>query len=170
MSLETRIRPETAADIDAIRNATDLAFRDMPYASGTEADIVNRLRDQGALSLSLVATIDDEVVGHVAFSPAKAADASQPWFTLGPVSVVPERQRQGIGSALMKRGLEILRKQQALGCILTGNPDYYRRFGFEVSPENSVAEEYAEFFMVKRLANINPTGAIAFHAAFGEDG
>ena len=164
------IRDETSSDVGAIHQVTDLAFRDMPYASGTEAEIVDRLRAAGALSVSLVATIDDEVVGHVAFSPAQAIDGTQPWFTLGPISVLPDYQRQGIGSALIERGLAMLEEQGALGCILTGNPEYYARFGFEVSPQHSPDEDYAEFFMIKCLADVMPSGAIAFHEAFDEGG
>ena len=163
------IRDETSDDIDAIRELTDVAFRDMSYASGTEAEIVDRLRMADALSVSLVATVGDEVVGHVAFSPAMAADGTHPWFTLGPVSVLPEHQRQGIGSALIEKGLDRLREQGALGCILTGNPDYYRRFGFEVSPQNSPEKDYAEFFMIVRFEDVTPSGAITFHEAFDEE-
>lgn len=167
MSVE--IRAETSDDVDTIRELTDLAFRDMPYASGTEAEIVDRLRAAAALSLSLVATIGDEIVGQVTFSPAAASDGTQPWFTLGPVSVTPAYQRQGIGSTLIEQGLAMLRERGALGCILVGNPDYYRRFGFEVSPENSPQEDYAEFFMITTFSDTVPSGKFAFHAAFDED-
>lgn len=167
--MPVQIRAESSHDVDAIHTLTDLAFRDMDYASGTEAEIVDRLRDAGALSVSLVATVNDEVIGHVAFSPATVADATHPWFTLGPVSVRPDHQRQGVGSALIEQGLAILHKRGALGCILTGNPDYYRRFGFEVSPENSPQEEYEAFFMVKTFSGSAPGGKFAFHEAFGED-
>ena len=163
------IRDETSSDVGAIHQVTDLAFRGMPYASGTEAEIVDRLRAADALTVSLVATVDDELVGHVAFSPAKAVDGTQPWFTLGPVSVLPEYQRRGIGSALIERGLAMLREQGALGCILTGNPEYYSRFGFEVSPGNSPEKDYAEFFMIKPFADVMPSGPIAFHEAFDEE-
>lgn len=166
-AMTVEIRDEAAADKNAIYNVTKRAFRDMDYAGGDEQDIVNRLRDQGALSVSLVAVKDGILVGHVAFSPAGSADSTGPWFTLGPVSVLPAEQRRGIGSALIERGLADLRDQGAAGCILTGNPDYYRRFGFEVSPDNSPDSAYEDFFMILPFSAVRPVGRMSFHAAFG---
>ncbi len=160
------LRAETAQDIPTIRAVTAAAFRDAPHASGTEADIVDALRDAGALSLSLLALDGDDVVGHVAFSAAEARDGSGPWFTLGPVSVLPARQRGGIGSALIRHGIDTLRRDGAAGCILVGDPGYYRRFGFEPSPGNSPSEEYAQYFMILPFAALAPAGPFAFHAAF----
>ncbi len=164
--MATAIRKENPADQSAIYSVTEIAFRDMPYADGTEQDIVNRLRSVGALHLSLVAELDDQVIGHVAFSPARADDGSKPWFALGPVSVLPQHQRQGIGSALINAGLTELDREGALGCILVGNPDYYRRFGFEVSSANAPDDETAPYFMIKRFADSVPSGVFRFHEAF----
>ncbi len=141
----------------------------MPYAGGDEQDIVDRLRSVDALTVSLVAVVDDELVGHVAFSPAKSADATGPWFTLGPVSVLPGHQRSGIGSALIRAGLARIEAAGAAGCILTGNPDYYRRFGFELSPANAPQQDYAEFFMIRSFTLARPKGALRFHRAFYGD-
>jgi putative acetyltransferase len=163
------IRPEDTSDIATIRAITISAFRDRPYAGGDEQDVIDRLRSASALSVSLVAVIEQEILGHIAFSPAQLSDASQPWFALGPVSVLPTHQGQGIGSAMIERGLGELRKRDALGCILTGNPQYYRRFGFELSPQNVPANESAEYFMLKLLAAVHPSGKFAFHRAFYED-
>ena len=140
----------------------------MPYAGGDEQDIIDRLRSAGALTVSLVATRDSEVIGHVAFSPARASDKSQLWFTLGPVSVLPAHQDQGIGSALIRAGLKRINELGALGCILVGNPEYYRRFGFELAPENAPQEDYKNFFMIKRFSSLQPSDAIYFHEAFFE--
>jgi putative acetyltransferase len=168
MSIE--IREETASDIAAIRTIVEIAFRDMPYADGDEQDVVDRLRSARALSLSLVATIDEEIVGHIAFSPAaQIGDASQLWFALGPVAVLPEHQRRGIGSELIMKGLAEIHVRRALGCILTGNPEYYRRFGFELSPKHVPDNEPAEFFMLKLFTATNPASAFRFHAAFYGD-
>ncbi len=163
-----RLREETAPDIPAIHAITAAAFRDAPHASGTEAAIVDALRDAGALSLSLVALDDEEFVGHVAFSIARAEDGSGPWFTLGPVSVKPDRQRGGIGSQLIRQGIDTLRQKGAAGCILVGDPGYYRRFGFEPAPDNSPSHEYAQYFMILPFTPDLPAGAIAFHPAFDE--
>ena len=163
------IRSERPADHAAIRRVTELAFRGKPYAGGDEQDVIDRLRAAGALTLSLVASVDAEIVGHCAFSPADAPDPSQPWFALGPVSVLPAFQHQGIGAALIEHGLSTIRSQGALGCILTGNPNYYRRFGFRVAPQNAPDNEPAEFFMIKIFAGDEPSGAFRFHQAFYGD-
>lgn len=160
------IRDEVDTDAAAIYDVTERAFRDMPYAGGDEQDIVDRLRAAGGLSVSLVVVIDGEIVGHAAFSPAKSSDGSGPWFTLGPVSVSPGHQRKGIGSKLIESGLARIEAMGAQGCVLTGNPDYYRRFGFAVSPSNSPGKDYEDFFMIKQFAGEPPAGALAFHEAF----
>jgi len=164
------IRAEGDSDFEVIRAITEVAFREMPYAGGDEQDVIDRLRAAGALSLSLVATIEEEVVGHVAFSPALAGDHSQPWFALGPVSVRPDLQRQGIGSNLIESGLAQIENHGALGCILTGNPAYYQKFGFVLSPENAPPTEPKQFFMLKLLKARRAEGTFQFHAAFyGDD-
>lgn len=161
-----QIRTERDCDVDVICSITERAFRDMPYAGGDEQDVIDRLRSANVLTLSLVAVLNTEVVGHIAFSPAKAGDGSYPWYALGPVSVVPEHQREGIGSALIKDGLAQLRDLDALGCILTGNPLYYQKFGFELAPDNTPRNESEQFFMVKQLSDTVPQGRFAFHGAF----
>ena len=103
------LRDETPADIDAIRALTEEAFRTAPHADGTEHVIVDRLRAAGALTLSLVAEIDGAVAGHVAFSPVTLSDGSAGWYGLGPISVEPARQGEGIGSALVRAGLDRLK-------------------------------------------------------------
>ena len=166
--MNLKIREEAAGDIEAIYEVTRSAFASRPYAAGDEQDLVNSLRDQGALSQSLVAEDDGVIVGQITFSPAQLADGSEPWVALGPVSVVPERQGEGIGALLIERGLEWARGQGALGCILTGNPAYYERFGFVLAPDNAAEEEPAEYFQLKLLADVQPVGRFSFHPAFYE--
>jgi len=89
------------------------------------------MKIRGNLTLSLVAVMADEIIGHVAFSPATIGNESEGWYALGPISVTPGRQRKGVGSALIKEGLNWLKAHDAKGCVLTGNPDYYGRFGFQ---------------------------------------
>jgi putative acetyltransferase len=98
------IRNEKEPDIKAIHDVTVAAFKEHPYCHQTEQFIVNALRVAGALPLSLVVEVDGKVVGHVAFSPVTISDGSEGWYGLGPVSVLPELQRQGIGKALIKEG------------------------------------------------------------------
>lgn len=160
------IREEQNADHHAIHTLTELAFRGRPYAGGDEQDVIVRLRNTEDLTLSLVAEIDSQVVGQITFSPVMVADHSHPWFALGPVSVLPEFQGRGIGSKLINLGLSRMVDVGALGCILTGNPIYYQRFGFELCPENCPTEEPAEYFMLKPFAAERPAGPFKFHAAF----
>ena len=127
---ELRIREEAPADRRAIYALTKEAFESAPHSSGTEQDIVDALREEGALSLSLVAKRDGSVVGHVAFSPLELIPEVGDWYALGPVSVSPRLQRQGIGTALIEAGLARLRDLGASGCALLGDPAFYGRFGF----------------------------------------
>ncbi len=124
------IRAETPGDIETIYALTKAAFEPMPYSDGTEQDCVNKLRADGDLELSLVAIDQGRLVGHVAFSPVSITGAPQRWLGLGPVSVWPELQKTGIGSSLIKTGLEMLKSDGVAGCVLIGDPNYYRRFGF----------------------------------------
>lgn len=160
------IRPEQPGDIGRIYDLTRRAFAPMPFAAGDEQDLINAIRDARALSRSLVAIRNDQVIGHIAFSPAYAADGSPGWFALGPVSVEPDLQGQGIGSALIRAGLEWLGEIHAAGCILTGNPDFYRRFGFEAYPELAPPSDPAEYFMILPLACSSPGSVISFHPLF----
>jgi len=163
------IRPETSSDVEAIYEITKLAFAGMPFSEGDEPDLIDTLRVRGLLALSLVADDDGIIVGQITFSPAKISSGTSPWFALGPVSVTPERQGQGIGTSLINQGLSQIRKLGALGCILTGNPAYYRRFGFELSPTNCPLNEQEEHFMVKVLGNVEPEGNFSFHETFYGD-
>jgi len=164
---EPIIRDERSDDHVAIARVIEAAFRGKPYAAGDEAELVGALRDAGALAVSLVAELDGAIVGQVALSPATPADRSAGWYALGPVSVRPDLQRAGIGSKLVEAGLRRIVERGAQGCILTGDPAYYTRFGFALAPANVPAGEPAEFFMVKRLgARTLPVGPIAFHPAF----
>ncbi len=160
------IRPETADDITAIRVLTNAAFADVPYSDGTEAEIVDRLRSDGALTVSLVAEIDGVVVGHVTFSPVEIADGAQNWFGLGPVSVDPGRQKGGIGTTLVKAGLDQLRKAGANGCVLLGDPGYYGRFGFRHHDALTFPGPPPEYFLALALRGSLASGIVQYHKAF----
>ena len=160
------IRYETPDDIDAIHDLTWTAFKPMPYSDGTEAEIVRRLRENGDLTISLVAEQDGEILGHVAFSPVKIDGVHNGWFGLGPISVKPERQRQGIGKALIARGLELLNEMGASGCALIGNPDIYGRAGF--SSDGQLTYLDLDALLVQRivLRGPAPSGTLQFALAF----
>lgn len=160
------IRPERAEDIDAIRTLTTAAFREMPYSSGTEAAIIDALRQAGALTLSLVAIQDGDVVGHVAFSPVTINGTASGWYGLGPVSVWPDRQGKGIGQALIRDGLDRLRSMKAQGCVVLGDPGYYGRFGFVRDPGLRYGTAPAEYFQRLAFGATIPEGEVAFHPAF----
>ena len=162
MPLDPTIRPERPEDHAAVGHVITAAFTGMPYADGDEAELVEKLRRANALSVSLVAELEGEVVGQVAFSPASAPG----WYALGPVAVLPEHQRIGIGSKLIRAGLQRITELGASGCILVGDPGYYTRFGFERAPAHAPAREPAEFFQLKLLGQEPPSGPISFHDAF----
>lgn len=167
MKSEIRIRRERSNDIDAISELISSAFLGMPYAEGDEAELVDALRAQDALSVSLVAEREGMIVGHVAFSPARASCGTLGWYALGPLAVLPAHQRGGIGSTLVRAGLDAVSELGATGCILTGDASYYSRFGFKLSSENAPSGEPSKFFMVKLLRGQLPVGPIRFHEAFG---
>lgn len=160
------IRPETAADIDAISTVTEAAFRTCPYSRQTEPFIVHALRKAGVMTVSLVAETDGKVVGHIAFSPVKISDGSSGWYGLGPVSVLPELQRQGIGKALINQGLSLLKESGAGGCMLVGDPGYYQRFGFRNFPELIHEGIPQQYFVVLPFGQTVPRGTVTFHEAF----
>ncbi len=161
-----QIRPERAEEAAAVAALTTAAFADAPHTSGTEAGIVDGLRRAGALTLSLVAVEDGEVLGHVAFSPVRIDGRDAGWFGLGPVSVRPGRRRAGIGRDLIARGLSDLRVRGALGCVVLGDPAYYGRFGFEADPRLHYPGVPAWAFQRLAFGGQVPTGEVAYHAAF----
>jgi putative acetyltransferase len=96
--MTVRIRHETPSETGAIAALTAAAFRDAAHSSRTEQFIVNSLRKAGQLVLSLAAEEDGAIVGHVAVLPVSIADGAKKWYGLGPISVAPDRQGQGIGT------------------------------------------------------------------------
>lgn len=161
-----RIRPERSSDHAVIYALTQRAFAPMPFAAGNEQDLVDALRNAGALSLSLVAERDGEILGHVALSPAAHDSGEEGWFGLGPISVEPAHQRSGIGAALIAEAKTWLRARAAHGCILVGDPGYYSRHGFHAAPEHVPIDEPAVYFMAAPLAGRIPPGRFSFHPAF----
>jgi putative acetyltransferase len=160
------IRDETEFDIDAITEVTIAAFASLEISNQTEHLIVNALRSAGALTLSLVADVAGEVVGHIAFSPVTISDDADGWYGLGPVSVLPKCQRLGVGSALIKAGLQRLREMRAKGCCLVGHPEYYPRFGFKNIEGLSLEGVPPEVFFALSFDEDLPQGNVVFHEAF----
>lgn len=160
------IREETGSDVDAIGEVTIAAFRDHPHSRRTEQFIVQRLRADNALTVSLVAEADGLVVGHVAFSPVEMSDGTSGWYGLGPVSVSPGYQRQGIGRGLISEGLSRLKALGARGCVLVGDPGYYGRFGFRNHPALTLEGVPQEVFLALPFDGHVPQGRATFHEAF----
>lgn len=165
-TLHPTIRHEAPDDAEAIEVITVAAFREAPHTSHTEQHIVRALREAGALSVSLVAECDGELVGHVAASPVTLSDGTPDWYGLGPVSVMPAWQGRGIGSALIKTCLGNLRERGARGCLLVGEPGYYQHFGFRSRPGLFLPGIPPEYFMVLNWSDERPQGEVAFHPAF----
>jgi predicted N-acetyltransferase YhbS len=166
MSSNATIRPERPADTQAISRVTELAFRLHPHSSHTEHFIINGLRRSGALSVSLVAEVEGEVVGHIAFSPVTIADDSRDWYGLGPVSVEPGFQRRGIGKSLIEAGLAALRSLNAEGCVVLGEPGFYDRFGFSSRAECFLEGVPAGYFQSLAFGRHQAVGKVTYHAAF----
>jgi putative acetyltransferase len=164
------IRDETPDDFQAITDVTISAFETLEISRHTEQFIIEALRVAGALTISLVAEQEGHVVGHIAFSPVSMSDGTTGWFGLGPVSVLPEFQRQGIGGTLIREGLARLQALGTNGCCLVGHPDYYRQFGFE-NPQGLGHEGVpSEVFFTLAFRGDVPQGTVQFHEAFMANG
>lgn len=161
------IRTEQPADITTISQMTEDAFRPMPYSDGTEQLVIDALRRNGELTVSLVAVDEeDAIAGHVAVSPVTISSGAEGWYGLGPIAVRTDRQGEGIGSALVRAALDALREINARGCVLLGNPAYYGRFGFATHPGLELPNVPRENFMALSFDGDIPTGQVAFSNAF----
>ena len=121
MNRKVVIRSETNADVTAIREVTIAAFETLEISKHTEQFIIEALRAAGVLAVSLVAEMDGRVIGHIAFSPVTISDGTRDWYGLGPVSVLPACQRQGIGKALIrdKEGRYLIQCRTDRGVVLS---------------------------------------------------
>jgi putative acetyltransferase len=132
------IRPEKSEDSSGIRHVNELAF-----GQPAEADLVEKLRQACAEALSLVAE-DGAIVGHILFTPVVVEGTGRDvlGMGLGPMAVLPDRQRQGIGSQLVRRGLDILRERGYRFVVVVGHPEYYPRFGFEPASKHGLVSQW----------------------------
>ncbi|MEJ2347316.1 MAG: N-acetyltransferase [Gammaproteobacteria bacterium] len=170
MNPDVVIRNETNADVNAITEVTVAAFKSLEISNHTEQFIIEALRAAGVLTVSLVAELGGRVVGHIAFSPVTISDGTRDWYGLGPVSVLPEYQRQGIGKALILEGLARLKALNAKGCCLVGHPDYYRKFGFENVPGLVLEGVPPAVFFALSFDVHAPQGTVTFDEGFKADG
>jgi len=159
------IRDEEEADRAAIRDLVTAAF-----GQSDEADLVDWLRADGDSVISLVAVDEDRIVGHVLFSRMKSALRA---LGMAPVSVSPQRQRSGIGSRLVRAGLERAAEEGWQAVFVVGEPDYYRRFGFDAALAQGFSSPYSgPYLMAIALDGQLPasTGKIEFAPAFARLG
>jgi putative acetyltransferase len=166
LELNIIIRNENKSDIEAISEITKAAFETLSISNHTEQFIIKALRKANALTISLVAERETKVVGHIAFSPVLISDGSLDWYGLGPISVLPELQKHGIGKSLMREGLSLLRSLGAKGCVLVGDPGYYERFGFKSLPNLLVEGVPPQYVLVLPFKEGEVHGAVVFHEAF----
>lgn len=160
------IRHERPGDEAIIHCLTEAAFRDMPFSEGDEQHLVDALRRDGDLALSLVAENAARIVGHIAFSRVTISDGTPDWYDLGPVSVWPELHHQGIGSALIRNGIDDLRELGAAGIVLLGSPGYYGRFGFRHEPRLRYPGPPPEYLQCLVLTGDLPEGEVTYAPAF----
>lgn len=164
------IRNEKKSDIEAISEITIAAFENHPHSNQTEQFIIDALRADGALTVSLVAEIDGRVVGHIAFSPVNISGRICSWYGVGPLSVLPGYQKKGIGKSLVNEGLRLLRESGAKGSVLVGDPDYYKRFGFRNIPELILEGVPEENFLALPFGENEARGVVVFHEGFAAQG
>ena len=164
-----QIKEESPAHYAAIRHVTQAAFAPMSFSSGTEAKIIETLRTEGDLSLSLVAMGQECLLGHCAFSPVKITGTAGNWYALGPIAVRPSNQRKGLGRALITEGLSRLKTQGAQGCVVIGSPQIYSRFGFH--SDGQLISGALDRALVQRIIfqGSAPFGHVSFAPAFDLD-
>ena len=165
------IRQETPKDIDSIRYVNEQAF-----GQKEEAEIIDKLRKRDVVTLSLVAVQADQIVGHILFSPVSVESeySSFEAITLAPMAVLPEYQRKGIGSQLVRVGLEECLRLGHEIMVVVGHPDYYPRFGFVPAKTKGIDCEFEvpdEAWMILELregALAGRKGTVKFQPEFQE--
>ncbi|WP_013324601.1 GNAT family N-acetyltransferase [Gloeothece verrucosa] len=153
------IRPEIKDDVEGVRLLLEKTF-----GRPQEADLVDTLREREVITLSMVAHIDGQIVGYIAFSPVEieSESSTQKILGLAPLAILPPYQRQEIGSKLVETGLIECQKMGYQAIVVLGAPEFYNRFGFRQASLYQLYSSFdipSEFFMVKELLN----GALGGH-------
>lgn len=164
------IREETRSELEAI-----YAIHITAFPSPAEAELVKRLQLSASPLISLVAEEADTLIGHILFSPVILdADSTLALMGLAPMAVMPDRQKQGIGSALVEAGLKRCAELEIGAVAVLGHPGFYPKFGFTPSTEFAIKSEYdvpSEVFMLKELSEgylNNASGTIRYHEEFSK--
>lgn len=161
------IREERAGDEDAIREMTVRAFDGHPYSEGDEASVIDGLRADGDLVLSLVAVEHEVVIAQVSYSTARLSNGEAGWMVIGPIAVAPARQGEGIGRALMDAGEAAMRAMGAKGITVLGDPQLYGKFGYRQHTPMKLEGELGEYLQVKSFGAAIPAAKISYAPAFG---
>lgn len=165
---EPVIRPERPSDRDAVYRVNEAAF-----GQPDEADLVDRLRERSSSYLGLVAEVDGVVIGHILFTPVTLDVGAADVRGLAPMAVLPEHQRSGVGSALVRAGLAACAADGAEAVVVLGHPAYYPRFGFKPASAYGIACAYdvpdEAFMALERVegALTDAAGVARYHPAFG---
>ena len=163
------LRADRAANARAVREVHIAAF-----PTTAEADLVERLRKDGDDRVSLLAEVDGEIIGHIMLSQMDVVVAGTRWdaLGLGPVAVKPERQREGIGQALVEKSISAARVLGVQMLFVLGDPAYYGRFGFEARLAEPFASPYAgpylQALMLRDGLELSATGRADYAAAFAQ--
>ena len=163
-----KIRNQKDNEHQQISNVIEQAFVGHPFSDNKEHFIVDNLRKGDALTVSLVAVEDNDIVGHIAFSKVLVDGQEMQCYGLAPVTVLPSKQGQGIGKALIEAGLEKIKSIGGRTVVLLGEPEYYQRFGFRNYAELILEGVPAEYFMALNLNgdNVSECGVVTYHPAF----
>ncbi len=160
------IRLEAPGEEAEISGLVARAFAPMPFSDGSEVAILEKLRANGDLLLSLVAVEAGKIIGHIAFTPITIDNADLGWVQLAPLAVLPERQRCGVGSALIAEGLAQMRQRGVSGVGVEGDPAYYERFGFTRVEGFAPPGPHAVFYRVLAFKGEIPRGLVGYAPAF----
>ena len=161
--MKWNIRQEKPGDEVAIAEVTRAAFNVKSNADGTEHALTDKLREAGALVLSLVAVEGKKIIGHVALSPAKVGNAK--CLCLRPVAVHPNHQKIGIGSALVNYAVAVSGIYGRGGVVLMGDPEFYGRLGFVAAVGSTFGGKPSKYLQISGFDN-KPAGDVVFHLVF----
>lgn len=161
------IRVERPGDEAAIHALTKRAFVGAPYSDGDEADVIDRLRADGDLLLSLVALERAEIIGQVTCSRATLSNGEEGWMVIGPVAVAAEHRGKGLGRALMDAGETAMRETGAKGITVLGDPGLYSRLGYVQHTPMTLEGELGKFLQVKSFGAAIPSATLTYASAFG---